>query len=40
MARGQTAVIGEWLRREASLAKQYRELFENANSRAGNRRAT
>ena len=30
VARNQSAVIGEWLRREASLAKQYRELFENA----------
>jgi PAS domain S-box-containing protein len=29
-ARGQASVIQEWLRREASLAKQYRELFDNA----------
>ena len=28
---GQIAVVREWLRREASLSRQYRELFENAN---------
>lgn len=29
-SRGQTSAVQEWLRREASLAKQYRGLFENA----------
>jgi PAS domain S-box-containing protein len=29
--REQTAIIREWLRREAALKEQYRELFENAN---------
>jgi len=28
---GQIAVVREWLRRETSLSRQYRELFENAN---------
>jgi PAS domain S-box-containing protein len=31
VAGGQTAVVREWLRREAALSRQYRELFENAN---------
>ncbi len=31
VAGGQTAVVHEWLRREASLSRQYRDLFENAN---------
>jgi PAS domain S-box-containing protein len=31
LAGGQTAVVHEWLRREASLSRQYRDLFENAN---------
>jgi PAS domain S-box-containing protein len=30
VGRGQIAVVEEWLRREASLSRQYRELFENA----------
>jgi PAS domain S-box-containing protein len=31
MADGHTAVMREWLRREAALSRQYRELFEKAN---------
>jgi len=31
VAGGQIVVLREWLRREASLSRQYRELFENAN---------
>ncbi|HMD83226.1 MAG TPA: response regulator [Terriglobia bacterium] len=31
VAGGQVAVVREWLRREAALARQYRELFECAN---------
>lgn len=30
VAVGQTAVVREWLRREAALSRQYRDLFENA----------
>jgi PAS domain S-box-containing protein len=31
VAGGQIAVVREWLRREAALARQYREFFESAN---------
>jgi PAS domain S-box-containing protein len=31
VAGGQTAVVHEWLRREAAQARQYRELFDGAN---------